>query len=135
VGFLQPQRFWVNVYIGKAGLRKTASLQDRLYKELTAERACIWREAFSSKDKLLEVGERTHPNMWGKYRKHWERALRKAGSTHIFWVATPDVPEENVEFVENDLIEAMNPTGNSRRRTHPGHSIEKRKRSSESSGK
>jgi hypothetical protein len=47
-----------------------------------------------------------------KYPVEVQRALRKAGSTHIFWVATPYLSEKNIKLVEKDLIEAMNPTGN-----------------------
>jgi hypothetical protein len=117
-GFYNSRRFWVNVYIGKEDLRKTANLKDRLYKELTAERACVWREVLN-KQELHDAGKKIHPTMWYKYRNHWERALRKAGSTHVFWVATPDLRQGELEFVEDDLIEAMNPTGNRRRRSPP----------------
>jgi|HubBroStandDraft_6_1064221.scaffolds.fasta_scaffold00205_47 hypothetical protein len=117
-GFYNRSGFWINVYCGKAGKGKTADLRDRLYKELTAENASIWREVNPDNARVLSIGEQIHPTMWYKYKTHWERALNKAGSTHIFWVATPEseLKPENVESVENDLIEAMNPTGNRQRR-------------------
>jgi hypothetical protein len=116
-GFYNPRKFWINVYCGQADKLKTAHLRDRLYKELTAERACIWREVDRDNDKLLAIGEQVHPKMWFKYKTDWERALRKAGSTHIFWVATSGISPEDVDHIEGDLIEAMNPTGNRQRRT------------------
>ena len=120
-GFYNEAGFWVNVYIGLADFRKTARLKERLYKELTAERASIWRAVYPSKNDLLAAGARTHPRMWPKYRIHWERALRKAGSTHILWVATPHLAPSGLESVESDIIEAMNPTGNRRRRMPPAN--------------
>jgi hypothetical protein len=122
-GFYNPKRFWINVYLGKAGkgigAGRTDTLKIRLYKELTAERACVWREGNSSNARSLEIGKEIHPTMWPKYKSHWVRALRKAGSTHIFWVAKPelkDLVKEDVELIESDLVEAMNPTGNRMRR-------------------
>jgi len=116
-GFYNPRKFWINIYCGKADKRKTAQLNDRLYKELTAERACIWREVNPDNNQVLAIGAQVHPTMWIKYRPHWERALRKAGSTHIFWVAPSSLRPEDVDHIESDLIEAMNPTGNRQRRT------------------
>jgi hypothetical protein len=118
-GFYNPHNFWVNIYIGKTKRGKTARLQKRLFEELTKERASIWREVFPY-DKLFEVAERVHPaRTWPKIKVKWERALRKAGSTHIFWVATPHLADEHLKAVEEDLIEAMNPTGNKDRRMPP----------------
>jgi hypothetical protein len=116
-GFYNPRKFWINVYCGQADKLKTAHLRDRLYKELTAERACIWREVNPDDNQVLAIGAQVHPTMWIKYKPHWERALRKAGSTHIFWVATSGLSPEDVDHIESDLIEAMNPTGNRQRRT------------------
>ena len=116
-GFYNRHEFWTNIYIGKAGLKKTANLQNRLYKELTAERACIWREVLT-KQALEKTGEKIHPEMWLKYIYHWRRAFEKAGTTHIAWIALPEIKEASIEQIENDLIEAMNPTGN-RKRTKP----------------
>jgi len=115
-GFYNSSKFWINVYLGKAHKGKTAHLKDRLYKELTAERASIWREVNPDNATLLKIGQEIHPTMWREYESHWKRALHKVGSTHILWVATPDLTEGNVAPIESDLIEAMNPTGNRQRR-------------------
>lgn len=116
-GFYNSRKFWVNVYFGKSDEGKTAHLKERLYKELTAERAAIWREVNPDNAQVLAIGEKVHPKMWHKYEPHWKRALGKAGSTHIFWVAPPDLSPRSVDPIENDLIEALNPTGNRQRRT------------------
>src|ERR1700690_4650184 len=68
-GFYNKKKFWVNVYLGKADLRKTAHLRDRLYKELTAERAFAWRE-FYEKEKVVGFDL--------EYPTEVKRALRKA---------------------------------------------------------
>jgi hypothetical protein len=108
-GFYNSQKFWINIYVGKAGKGKTASLRVRISDELKKERAFIWRAYF----KREEVLRFDYP----KYQSEVARAFHKAGSTHVFWVATPELQPEIVEPVENDLIEAMNPTGNRRRIT------------------
>jgi len=116
-GFYNPSRFWVNVYVGKAGKKATgkyANLNWRLEEELKDERAFLWRE-FYSKDKVMGFAP--------KYREKVKLALGKAGSTHIFWVSKPvaDLKSDDIEAVENDLIEAMNPTGNRQRRKPSAH--------------
>jgi hypothetical protein len=123
-GFYTHSGFWVNVYLGKSGLRKTANLRGRLFKELTAERSCIWREAFPNKEALLTVAEYTaNRRMWPQYKKQWEGSLRKAGSTHIYWVDISHLKEDDVEPIERDLIEAMNPTGNRKRNLPPSQTL------------
>jgi len=119
-GFYNKNGFWTNIYIGKAGLRRTASLNNRIFKELTAERACIWREVLTQ-DELHSIGARIHPKMWTKNVHHWNRACEKAGTTHIAWLALPDTQSENIALIENDLIESMNPVGNRRRVQPPDH--------------
>jgi hypothetical protein len=119
-GFYNHSGFWVNVYLGKSGLKKTANLHGRLFKELTQERASIWREVFPGKRELLDFAEPAHtPRMWPKNKKEWVRFLRKAGSTHIYWADISYLSEDDVEPIEKDLIEAMNPTGNRKRNSPP----------------
>jgi hypothetical protein len=108
-GFYNVNKFWVNVYLGMASEGKAANLGSRLYEELTNERAFVWRNHYS-REQVIGFD----PN----YPVEAARALRKAGSTHVFWVATPHLPKESIKLVEKDLIEAMNPTGN-RARSKP----------------
>ena len=50
--------------------------------------------------------------MWPVYEKRMARALNKKDSTHIAWVADPDLTDEAVEDIEADLIETLNPRAN-----------------------
>ncbi len=85
--------------------------------DTTAERACIWREVLSNSE-LNKIGRHIHPKMWNSYVHHWRRSCEKSGTTHIAWIALPELDSTSIEPIENDLIESMNPTGN-RRRTQP----------------
>lgn len=111
-GYYDKKEFWINVYLGMAGKKpkgKTSHLRHRLLEELGDERAFAWR-AFCAKE--------TVAGMDPKYATEVERAFRKTGSTHIFWNSTPHLEGENIEPIEDDLIETMNPTGN-RKRSKP----------------
>jgi hypothetical protein len=110
-GRYEPNRLWRNIYLGKAGFGKTAYLRARILEELKDERACIWR-AFVPEETLREAGKRNYPTMWHKYQFHMARALKKAGTTHIAWVADPDLENSAVQDIESDLIETLNPRAN-----------------------
>ena len=60
----------------------------RILEELKDEGASIWR-AFVSEETLREAGKRNYARMWNRYQFHMARALKKAGATHIAWVADP----------------------------------------------
>jgi hypothetical protein len=108
-GFYNHRNFWVNVYLGMSEKgKKTSDLRARIMEELKDDRAFVWRE-FCPTDKVMALDP--------KYQTVVRRALRKAGSTHIFWVAEPHLAQDEFESIEYDLIEAMNPTGNRRRLT------------------
>ncbi len=117
-GRYDKQKLWTNIYLGKAGFGRTAHLKNRILEELKDERVCLLRVAYS-RDKLLEIRSRQHPGMWHSYEKHFKRALLKAGTTHITWVPTGHLSNDDVERIEADLIEAMNPTANIRRPAPP----------------
>jgi hypothetical protein len=108
---------WVNIYLGKAGYGKIANLRARVLEELKDERSFAWRTVLTE-DELLKIGEQYYPAMWEKqYRTDRFRHFRKAGTTHIVWVATPDLDNQNVGGVESDLIETLNPAANISRPT------------------
>jgi len=114
-GFYNKSHFWVNVYLGISKKGKEASnLRARILEELKDERAFLWR-AYCSKDKVMSFDPR--------YQTQVKRALRKGGATHVFWIEELDLPPKSFESVENDLVEAMNPTGN-RRRLRPSGKVE-----------
>lgn len=113
-GTYDRNKLWRNIYLGKAGKGKTASLKARILEELKDERGIFWRSHFT-KEQILNMGESNYSNMWKKYRNHWERAIKKEGSTHILWVHLPDINNVDVEKIESDLIETLNPIANIKR--------------------
>lgn len=110
-GRYEANGLWRNIYLGKAGFGKTAHLRARILEELKDERACIWAE-FVSEKTLRVASRRNHPKMCPVYDKHMVRALRKTGTTHIAWVADPELSNSAVENIESDLIETLNPAAN-----------------------
>ena len=61
---------------------------------------------------LKEAAKKNHPKMWHIYEKHMARALEKKDSTHIAWVADPDLSNAAVQDIESDLIETLDPQAN-----------------------
>ncbi|HVA16252.1 MAG TPA: hypothetical protein VMV59_00925 [Candidatus Dormibacteraeota bacterium] len=114
-GQYNDKRFWTNIYLGKAGLGKSANLRSRLCEELKDERAFAWRAVYTS-DELSKIRERMHGP---KYVANWERAAKKVLTTHIIWVSMNDKSNADVLRIEEDLIEALNPIANLRRTTPP----------------
>jgi len=110
-GRYKPNGLWQNIYLGKAGFGKTAHLRARILEELKDERVCIWR-AFVSEETLTKAGMLNHPTMWHKYQYHMARSLKKTGTTHIAWVADPNLENAAVQNIESDLIETFNPGAN-----------------------
>jgi hypothetical protein len=120
-GFYNKWGFWTNIYVGMAEKKITASLFSRLYKELTAERACVWREVYRPEE-LRRICRKIHPRRLRSMNlRAWDRSLEKAGTTHIVWMALPDKLSSDIKAIEKDIIEAMNPTGNRRRSMPPQH--------------
>ena len=113
-GCYDTKKYWHSIYLGKAGYSKEkSSLKKRIREELTDERACFWVNVLPVVQ-LHEIRERIHR---GKYNREWDRAMRKAGTTHIAWVPTPTIDNADIQHVEADLIEAFNPTVNRQRPT------------------
>ena len=94
--------------MGKAGFGKRTNLYARILEELKDERAFAWRKVCSEKH-LEGIRSRLHGR---KYEAIWKRALRKAGTTHIAWVADPELSNADVQNIESDLIETLNPRVN-----------------------
>jgi hypothetical protein len=117
-GFYDKRKFWVNIYLGKAGndaKGKFAHLRWRIREELMDERAFAWRAFTKEKESTVQLD-------YPRYRREVLRAINKAGSTHIFWVAVPSSNPANIKSIESDLIETLNPTGN-RERNPPSLSL------------
>ena len=119
-GCYQGSGLWKNIYLGKAGLGKGANLRKRIREELKDERCFAWRPAFN-RQKILSLGRALHGEMWQKYGKGWERALKKETTTHIVWVSVPSIPNEDVLRIEADLIESLNPAANIKRPAPPAN--------------
>jgi hypothetical protein len=112
-GKYDARGYWHSIYLGKAGFGETKSLKKRILEELKDERCCLWRSRFDE-TQLHEIRDRIHN---GKYERSWNRAMLKAGVTHIVWVPAPAIAPQNISRIEADLIEALNPKANLQRPT------------------
>jgi hypothetical protein len=110
-GRFEANGLWRNIYLGKAGFGRTSHVRARIAKELDSERACLWVHAIPN-----EAIRAVCPT---RYLTHYDRAIRKAGSTHIIWVSDPTFPNDLVLQVESDLIETMAPRANLSRPVPP----------------
>lgn len=118
-GTYERTGLWRNIYLGKAGFGKTANLRARILEELRDERCLFWSGVLG-RDRILTIGAQSYPIMWTKYRRHWERSLRKSPDQlppprFVIWVSSPELTNAFVVTVEADLIETLNPVANSQR--------------------
>jgi len=113
-GKYEDNGLWRNIYLGKAGYGKTACLRARILEELKDERILFWYNE-NNCDYLYSRGKEFYPNMWHKYSIEWDRSARKAGTSHILWITTPELDNKEVISVEADLIETLNPIANRQR--------------------
>ena len=123
----QKTKYWSNIYIGMAGTNKTASLFNRISKEMTAESAFAFGQIMDI-DKINDFTKKAYRNKYKEYVKHNERAIRKKGTTHIIWCDTHLKDDSEIKDVEKDLIEIFNPKANVKKPAPPkelhSHSIE-----------
>jgi hypothetical protein len=108
-GRYDRKKYWASIYLGKAGFSTQKSLRKRISEELKDDRCAVWRSRFTVPE-LHTVCDRIHGTE--AHKNFWERAMKKEGTTHLIWVATPAIANENLTRVEADLIEALNPTAN-----------------------
>lgn len=122
------EKAWGFTYVGIAtpGRSGRNGLQQRLRNELLTERSFIWAKQFnwggSIPDSVDRYGRQCYPNHWlgGRcYRWKHDRAIEKAGTTHIAWVAVDSF--DLVEFlgIEAGLIADLGPAANRHRPTRP----------------
>ncbi|WP_444942963.1 ADP-ribosylglycohydrolase family protein [Microbulbifer sp. ZKSA006] len=104
---------WSTIYIGKTDSTKKAGLQTRLREELCTENIFIWRPGFSNDQELLDYALQHYANPGPKSAAHYKRALKKSGTTHIYWAETAQ--GQSAEEVESWLVELMNPSANQRK--------------------
>ncbi len=117
-GSYEANGLWRNRYLGKAGYGKTSHLRARITEELRDERCFLW-SAILEQDKILALGRQHYESMWYKCEAGWLRSLKKAKTSHIIWVSTPELENAQVHDVEADLIETFNPIANVSRPTPP----------------
>jgi len=124
---------WQSIYIGKAGTGKTTNLQARIREELSDERAFMWKgkhTGLKEDDDILAIIAKHYPQANDPRKSRYEpetiRAVRKAGATHIIWVSRPDLKddkEKEIEVIEADLIETLNPRENKQRNPKDGNKL------------
>jgi hypothetical protein len=108
-GRYDEHRRWINLYIGRSGKGK-ANLQGRLMKELIEDRNIFWEPIFT-KRQLQEHCRRNYPGR-ENYVKKWDRALNRSRATHIIWVEIGKALPKDIADIESELIEILNPRGN-----------------------
>ena len=104
---------WNSIYLGKSGHGRASNLRARLLEELRDERCCLLPASIGQAT-IMDHGQRIYPDMWHRYRKHWERSLRKSGTTHIHWTSI-DLEPALVPDVEAGLIQVFHPSANRNR--------------------
>ena len=113
-GCFEANCSWKNIYIGKSGKGKTSSVRARIEEELKDERVFLCVKG-NNGNALKMIGSKLYPKMWNQYEAHWDRAIQKANSTYIVWVALPKTNEKDISDIEAELIETMNPSANKNR--------------------
>jgi hypothetical protein len=92
-------------------------LHARICEELKDERVFLWGIVLS-KNQILEKVKQRYSH--GKYDEGCESMLKgRAGTTHIIWVAVPELTDNQIVDVEKDLIETLNPKDNKMRPVPP----------------
>jgi hypothetical protein len=103
------------IYIGQSQVRKTASLRARLKEEFLDEFIALWATIWDPEE-VIEVLNKKYD---GKYASNIRRSARKAGSTHIVWFGREGLSDAELDGVEHDLIQKMNPPANRQHRQKP----------------
>lgn len=110
-GKYESQGSWKNIYLGKAHFGTTTNLRARIREELKDERCFVWA-CLLPKGQIFDLGAEYYAEQWPNYVSGWYRALRKKGTSHIAWVAAPKLNKIQLNTVESDLIETLNPSAN-----------------------
>lgn len=120
-------KYWSSIYVGMAGTNKSASLFNRISKEMTAESAFAFGQIMDI-HKINDYTKEAYRDKYEEYAINNERAIRKKGTTHIIWCDTHLKDDSEIVDVEKDLIEILDPTANAKKQAPPkelhSHSIE-----------
>jgi len=118
-GKYEENGLWRTIYLGKAGFGKMTSLRARITEELKDERPFLWTGKHTGYEakQVKKIWEEIYSD--GSQQKvaqnHIIRSLRKKGTTHIIWHTTPNLNNQEVNRIESDLIETLNPIANVQR--------------------
>ncbi|WP_444928027.1 hypothetical protein ACJJI4_10440 [Microbulbifer sp. TRSA002] len=112
-GYYDEKGRWNTIYIGKTDSTKKAGLQTSLKEELCTENIFIWCAGYDSDQESLDYALQRFANPTPKSVTHYRRALKKYGTSHIYWATT--APDQVPEEIESWLVELMNPSANHRK--------------------
>jgi hypothetical protein len=112
---------WACIYVGKSAAEKH-HLHGRVKEELTTERVFLWK-TYLTEAELRPICAKHHPRKWPEYFQNWQRALQKAGTTHIIWISTPGISDYDVKRVEGEVIQRLRPRANQQSPQLPRHEI------------
>lgn len=106
-GKLNDMGWWVTIYFGKTGHKKTSSLYTRLHDELREEFIAFWSYIFGREPMIKRY------NIIYKNKYDPTKSLRKSGSQFVIWVGVDDIiSEEEIDKQEEILIRIFRPTHN-----------------------
>ena len=97
------------VYIGQAQSKKTASLHNRLEKELHVEYVGLWATIHGD-NAIVDIIRK-----YSRYETQIKRAARKWGTTHVIWYSQEGLTKDQLNFVENKLITIYKPRANKKK--------------------
>ena len=109
--------WWETIYLGKAGNKKTSSLQARLREELMDERALFWATIFG-----VEPTEKQFQKITKNKYGSGIRTYRKKNVHFIIWASVDNASEEEIKKEEDILIDIYRPTQNAQRIRYPAKS-------------
>ena len=118
-GQFDKKYFWTNIYLGKATLGKISSLRYRIRDEIGEERAFLLQAKMT--EELDKECRDIYPKKWDSYKNLYERALLKHKARYIIWAEFESSSVKDIEEIESDLIETINPESNKKRPTPPTH--------------
>lgn len=103
--------WWETIYLGKAGYKKTSSLQRRLKDELLEERPAFWSDIFG-REIATKLMNKLYNN---KYSTQIQRSLRKCHTHYIIWISCSEISEKDIHKEERALIHYFRPANNAQR--------------------
>lgn len=110
---------WINVdkgnqkstyiYAGQSQTNNTSDLFSRLREEFGDERMAFWATVYG--DVIVREEVQRYPH----YEKPIQRAARKKNVSHVIWFGKAGITNDELNYVEHQLIGHYNPTANKRK--------------------